>query len=195
MEVQMEKAYELCSTIKPHTLNYISSEDFIDSLIKISAELDGGQGVFLIGRFYDAVRIGMIKNATVSIKDGLEKNDLLDLRMFSAKGELHLWRKADHTFGSRLRIDINKQEDDAALFVCMEEYHAVWGTRVRQEGGWWVLSEDRVADLHFPFKVEMDTRYKVINYARFDSNGILRFVDARLCGFFDYDKHDILIKS
>ncbi|SNX54967.1 CRISPR-associated protein Csx19 [Thermoanaerobacterium sp. RBIITD] len=127
-----------------------------------------------------------------------DEEHIIDIRVFDKNGELHIWKINDDFYyrfkEDNFEIDNNIDHNerilkDKKIFV---EYPIVFGSTIEKaDGKWTILKErERGIKIYFPYDIsweQLPIRYKVYNYYDFDEDGILRFYDARLCGFFDKD--------
>jgi hypothetical protein len=88
-----------------------------------------------------------------------EAENLLELRLFSAAGELRVWRS-----GEGLRYRLRTESGGGTPAECFDQTHLTWDDR-------------RSSDLGVP------RRYTARTYVEYDDDGIARFVDARLTAF------------
>lgn len=117
--------------------------------------------------------------------DEIHPHILKELRLFSAKGELHLW-KCKEGFCYRLRLDKesndiskSKDENENGLLIYMEEHYR---TKVKGSG-----EKDRSTS-GFKFlgcSGKPPDRFKVYNYFKYDGLGCIQFEDARLVEFIE----------
>ncbi len=163
--------------------------DLLQFLIN-SAKNELGGKCFLIVYKYNEIYLGLINNNTimkgylelnrVNVKNELNINHILDLRMFCEKGELHLWKYND-TLQWRLRKD--GEGEDCDIY---EEDHYIWGTKISDEDEFSIIEECRGMQLTFPFSLKeqpLPLKYKVRNYIKYDGDGLINFIDSRIVHF------------
>lgn len=177
-------------------LDASSQDKLLQSLKNIAARLGKSDDIFLLIHTYTQVYIGKLNETDLP----LHTENLEELRLFSAIGELHVW-KQDSELLNRLRIDKDTVRGDEKVeeHYIHEECHVMWGTDVGPHGDWSLLKEARGTNIRIPFQIsttdQLPLKYKVCNYAIFDDNGIIQFKDARLCGFVDKDGQPIHLLS
>jgi len=111
----------------------------------------------------------------LSKKKGISNKDILkEIRYFSEKGELHIW-KYKGMFKYRIRVD--DSGDNTNIY---DEEHFRWSIK-EQNGGLkniiLKIDKDSLTDEKLPKK------FIVRNYFEYNEDGTIRFIDARLCGF------------
>jgi CRISPR-associated protein (TIGR03984 family) len=127
-----------------------------------------------------------------------DKEHIIDIRVFDKNGELHIWKINDNFYyrfkKDDFEIDKNVGHNERVLKdkKIFMEYPIVFGSTIEKvDEKWTILKErERGIKIYFPYYIsqeQLPIRYKVYNYYDFDEDGILRFYDARLCGFFDKD--------
>lgn len=149
----------------------ISNNNEMERIIKESlVQLKGSCNWVLHDQ--NKVLMGQIKNSA-PIPD-LKLETLKEFRLFSEKGELHIW-KYGNEFKSRLRIDNDNEKGDI-----YQEKHFTWGSK-RGEGEFKniQLKVDPSLGDRIPKK------YLVYNYFDYDQNGLIKFYDARLVKFIE----------
>ena len=167
-------------------------KDAIDGVInKIKDLIDGSitditEDCWWVLHNQTKVTAGKGKNSLPS--DDIHPHILKELRLFSAQGELHLW-KCKEGFCYRLRLDEenenkkdipkdkdeNKDKDE--LFIYMEKHY-----RTKVKGS---EEKDRSTS-GFDFlgcDGKLFDRFKVYNYFKYDCLGCIQFTDARLVKF------------
>ena len=182
------------------------SENDIEKLVGTFASVTS----YIILHQVNAVYIGYCRDEKIILpgEARLQSEYLMHLRVFNEDAELYLWRLEGKIFYriSRDNLASSVEEDNNSLekvFV-YDEPRKLWG-RVKAEeiGGWSLLKdENRGFNLAVPFvteqfngankanKVKKDTNqnalmFQVRNYYTPDEDGMLRFKDARLLGFYD----------
>ena len=105
----------------------------------------------------------------------IELDILKNIRFFSIKGELYIWKYNDN-FRWRLRID--NEGEDVKIY---EEEHYRWN--IKNEKG---SDKNRELILHSSLTLSsLPEKFKVYNYFRYDEDGLIKFYDARLVDFID----------
>lgn len=144
----------------------------------------GGKCLLIVYKFNE-VFIGSINMSKITIinDDEFTAEYIKEIRMFSEKGELHLWKNFND-FRWRIRLD-NEGEQKYNVY---EEEHYIWGTRVNNEK---ILEEvPRGINIIFPISIKDQTlplKYHVRNYFEYDNDGLIVFKDARLVKIMNND--------
>ncbi len=156
--------------------NYDESTDLKQFLLEKADNMLGGDCLLVVYK-YNEVYIGSIFNKTLNVlgDSQFSLDCLIDIRMFSERGELHLW-KSGESFKWRLRID-EEIEGDINVY---EETHFMWGTSVNKNE---LKEEHRGMKIRFPCDLKQELlplKYDVRNYFTFDDDGMIYFYDARI---------------
>lgn len=150
--------------------NPIKTKEDLNDKIKKSAETIGSDSYWIL-YCYDKVWIG---KGSENLINEMNHSLLKEFRLFSPKGELHLWKYGDE-FRWRLRVD--DEREDANIHI---EEHYIWDRENRGELKNIELESNRhnsIPSVSFPMK------YQVYNYFDYDDNGLIKFYDARLVNF------------
>jgi len=130
---------------------------------------------YIIAYMYNEVLIGLIEGGNIKFPNNktVNKDYLKEMRVFSEKGELYIWRTKNEFY---YRVKTDNAEDNIH-----EESHYIWGTK---KNDYTLEEEGRGIKITLPFKLNKDElKYKVKNYYRCnEDDGMYEFYDARLCG-------------
>ncbi len=140
--------------------------------------------IYLLVYKHHEIQFGKIENGHIVLDRLAELTPeyLKELRVFSEQGELHIW-KQQQQFKYRLRVDGEGKEVNV-----YEETHLMWG--LEKENDTTIFEPNRGMRLTLPFSVndaKLPLKYTVRNYFEYDDNGLIRFNDARLVTFLDFN--------
>lgn len=125
-----------------------------------------------------------------------------DLRLFSEKGEWHVWRDWDGKHYARL-LKLHKLNDDNSL----TEYHFLWGTKkVESDTPPWIkLTEDRGTEIWLPLQgqvtdseknSDLPLRLKLKQVVGYDPDYHLAgIIDAALVGLVRSSDKELLLPT
>lgn len=131
---------------------------------------------------FNEVILNKIKSKVLDeeLVKNLDPEFLKEVRIFSERSELYLWR-INEGFSYRYREDGIGNETAWTY----EEYHICWGTQLKKPNH--LLEEFRGIELKLPFDIEEITdlplRYLVRNYFTYDKDNFITFFDARIVKF------------
>lgn len=146
-----------------------------------------GSPAYVLAEFHHCVVMATVDGTAVTWSPEappLHPRHLVDLRVFGAAGECHIWRAHDGTFASRERSD--RPGEPGAH----DEQHALWGSRAERTPGapgWCAISEERgiryclPLPLAGPLRGDAVPRLTVRHYrARDPETGLVYVQDWRL---------------
>lgn len=154
--------------------------------------LQGNERYWALAQFDQQVAWGVVTSQRIEWDPagdaaGYDPALLLDLRVFAADRELHLWQTPTGSYDSRTRVDGTGQ-----ISRVLDEVQYLWGTSLRPESGpdgWVELVEGRRGiGLRLPWSGlrtgDLPLKLAVRSYLGTDERGLVDVVDVRLCGLF-----------
>jgi len=126
------------------------------------------------------VGLGVVTKERLYLRNQVDWARLTDLRIFTNRGEWHLWQKGSQRWGRRLRLRSAETE-------VISERHPLWGTKVAQvDDLWWVAHEQRGFSLFVPAmftEQDLPLCLEVNQVADYDrETHLAQIVDAFLTG-------------
>lgn len=147
-----------------------------------------------------AVGLGIYENGEFSLRldqDSIEKElpfeFLKELMVFDKNQELRAVRSGD-LYLWRFRRDTEKESyDQEPELYCKDEVYKIWGNVRTSSGsdGWTLLQSKRGSQIYLPgASTGKEKGLCIRRYIQFpdatEGNGLIKFVDERLCGFCDW---------
>lgn len=167
----------------------INRKTDITAFLAEKSSLLGNQSVLLVNKVYE-LQFGLIDDGRIRLdrQDELKSELLQELRAFSDKGEIYLW-KTGSGYSYRIRIDGGSEGNKMQYY---ESSYYMWGNKFK---GDIIVEENRGMKFKPPFnnisQAMLPLRYTVRNYYSSPAtggkevSGMIEFTDARLVSILD----------
>jgi hypothetical protein len=158
----------------PEEPSYTRNRSIADFLDRFKKYEDGKTGWIL--RDTEDVVVGSgLFNLASSIRT--TSRLIIDIRLFSQKGEVHIWHQAGQ-FKWRLRLD--NEGIDENIYTQLYYFEKKDGDMIRNNGSAineYIIHKSTPRNKH-------SEGYIVRNYFTYDKSGLIRFYDARILSLF-----------